>query len=103
MRSTNVFLTFRVGSNPMKRLVTIGLMLSGIAGFAPQAFADGLEDSRFYIAPALAYSFLDNKNVTTAPGIKDHPDDDLGYQLSIGKPVTTHFNLELIGSTLRTR
>lgn len=55
---------------------------------ATAAGAEELEDRRFYVAPFASYSVFDsNRNLQ----------DELGYQLLLGKPLTPHWNLELYG------
>lgn len=50
-------------------------------------------DKRFYVAPAFAYSLLDSDY---------NLEDDVGFHLSIGKPISRYFNLELQGTYLKT-
>src|SRR6185295_10803312 len=59
----------------------LGLLSIGIAQ------ADEMQDTRFYIAPTVSYTLFDGA-----------PKNELGYQLNIGKPVTQHLNLELVGN-----
>ena len=70
--------------------VNVRLLAAACLFSAPLAQAESQEapsaDKRFYIAPAVTYDFFDDDAMV---------EDDLGYRLSIGKPLTDKLNLEL--------
>lgn len=75
---------------------TAGTVLSGICLTVSSLAVTGVAiaeepeslDRRFYLAPAVSYDFFDADY-----GI----DDSYGYRLSLGKPLSQYFNLELTG------
>ncbi len=76
---------FRLGS--ISRLFTIvSLMLLSLASNAQEL------DKRFYIAPGLTYTIFDNDT---------NVEDDLGFHIAFGKPVSRHFNIELQAGYLK--
>ena len=71
----------------MKRLVLIGLGAAAAATALPAAAQEG-PDNRLYIAPTVQYISADSDRVV---------DDGIGFTMSIGKPITSALNFELIG------
>ena len=71
----------------MKRLVLIGLGAAAAATALPAAAQEG-PDNRLYIAPTVQYISADSDRAV---------DDGIGFTMSIGKPITSALNFELIG------
>ena len=71
----------------MKRLVLIGLGAAAAATALPAAAQDG-PDNRLYIAPTVQYISADSDRLV---------DDGIGFTMSVGKPITSALNFELIG------
>ena len=71
----------------MKRLVLIGLGAAAAATALPATAQDG-PDNRLYIAPTVQYISADSDRQV---------DDGIGFTMSIGKPITSALNFELIG------
>ncbi len=53
-----------------------------------QSFAANEFDDRWYVTPSLSYIIADNDR---------NADDDFGFGLGVGKPLSKHWNLELNG------
>lgn len=71
----------------MNRLVQFGLG-AAIAATALSATAQTNADNRLYIAPQFNYISADSDRLT---------DDGIGFAISVGKPITSGLNFELIG------
>lgn len=71
----------------MKRLVLIGLGAAAAATALPATAQDG-PDNRLYIAPTVQYVSADSDRLV---------DDGIGFTMSVGKPITSGLNFELIG------
>lgn len=78
----------------MQPLRAIGITLAcGLGLAASTAWAqDGEMDKRFYIAPMASFADFDEAD---SAGTTIEPDDDTGYTIAIGKPLSRLINVEL--------
>lgn len=78
----------------MRHKYLIGAALIASLGFSTANAEDEIWDGRFYVAPAITYNVLDDNL-----GVED----DAGFHIAFGKPVSKHFNLELQVSDMNAR